>query len=541
MNHIAEDPLPARIQSWLPGALPDYLRVQRWFGGKAHTIRSVAVPEVIPIYFKHSSVYLLLAAVQYELAPAQLYAIPLTSVSPDEGVTAGSGEPAGGGMVLEQEDQHPRCLLRDALYDRNFSEWLVESIRRRDTLRGIKGEIVGVPARALGALWSRGEAALEPFVMKGEQSNTSLRYGETFILKFYRRIEEGVNLDQEIGSFLTEKAHFKYTPPLAGAIQYEETNRPSATLAVLQGYVRNLGDAWRFTLDALDAFLEHVDGRPATHAEDARRSGHLRRWAYRSLDERVSGLLGPYLSRVQLLGRRTGELHIALASEATDPAFMAEGFSAEYRQRVADGMADLADNTLTLLQEGLEMLRPGPRQKAEKVLSGRRRVFSKLAEISELKTLGMRTRIHGDYHLGQVLVTDDDFAIIDFEGEPERPLADRRLKRSPLRDVAGMLRSFHYAASSVRIHRGIRTDSAFNEAHAAAYWLREWTEWVSAAFLQAYLSQVAHGHFLPDESQDLFALLEVFLLEKAIYELAYELKNRPDWVEIPLDGIVDSI
>lgn len=539
LNHTAHDALPARIQRRLPAVLPNYLGAQRWFGGKAHIIRSVAVPEVVPVYIEDSSVYLVLVSVEYSSAPTQLYVLPLVAVSRPEAVAA-SGEAARAGMVLEQEDQQPTCILRDALYERSFSLWLIESIRRRDQLPGINGKVLAKPGTALAPLWSREQGTLEPSVMKGEQSNTSVRYGNTFILKFYRRIQEGVNPDLEVGSFLTEKAYFKYTPPLAGALQYEQSSRPSTTLAVLQGYVHNLGDAWRYTLNALDAFLASVARQPsAAPSDEPAHPGHLRQWASQSPSARAQELLGPYLRRVQLLGRRTGELHLALASGSGDPAFTAEPFSAEDRRSLADTMADLADNTLHLLQERLALLPPASRQKAHRVISARPGLFSQLGEVSRLQTLGMRTRIHGDYHLGQVLVTEDDFAIIDFEGEPERPLSERRLKHSPLRDVAGMLRSFQYAASSVRIERGVKSDSHAQDAQRALYWLRLWTEWVSAAFLQAYLHQAAEGRILPEGKQDLFSLLEAFLLEKTIYELAYELKNRPDWVEIPLDGLLE--
>jgi maltose alpha-D-glucosyltransferase/alpha-amylase len=541
MKYSIEDPLLPRIQQHLPGVLPAYLRDQRWFGGKAHKIQSVAISEVVPVQFDHSSAYLLLVAVEYESAPIQLYVLPLIPVSADEEIPTAPGERTRAGLIVAQEEGEPAFFFRDALYDRNFSRWLIESIRRGNSFQGIKGEMIAVPADAIRALWSGDKAPPEASVMKGEQSNTSLRYGDAFILKFYRRIEEGMNPELEIGRFLTDKADFKYTPPFAGAVHYDQKERPSATLAVLQGYVPNLGDAWRFTLDALGSFLEHVGGQPDAHMEVDTRPGRLQQWAYHPLEARSLKLLGPYLSRVQLLGRRTGELHSALASETGDPAFVPEEYPADYRQSTAASVAALAESSLMILQERLEMLPAESRHKASRVLSARQRLFSRLDEVSHLRTLGLRTRIHGDYHLGQVLVTEHDFAIIDFEGEPERPLADRRLKRSPLRDVAGMLRSFHYAASSVRIQRGVRSDSAGKEEPATSYWLHQWTEWVSAAFLQAYLAQVADSRLLPADNRDLFVLLQLFLLEKAMYELAYELKNRPDWVEIPLDGVLDLL
>lgn len=531
MTPPPDDPIAARLQRCLPALLPDYLRSQRWFGGKAHTIRSVSVAEAMPIYTGTPSAYVLLVPVEYAAAPTQVYALPLVLAARE--ATTSPGEESGPGLSLEPENHAPPYVLRDALHDRKFAGWLIEAIRDGITVRGSAGEIVAMPEDALKALWTANETA-EPSVMKGEQSNTSIRYGEQFILKFYRRIEEGVNLDQEIGRFLTGKARFNHTPPLVGAVEYHAANKPRSTLAILQGYVRNQGDAWQYTLQALGQFVERVSGRAAVPAQHASSSKE-------SLPPGARDLLGPYLSRVQLLGKRTAELHRALASDSHDPGFAPEDFSTEYRQSLAEGMMDLAANTLQLLRERLQSLPAASREKAKQLVARQERVFAPFRDIRQLKTLGRRTRIHGDYHLGQVLVTADDFAIIDFEGEPERPLAERRLKQSPLRDVAGMLRSFHYAASSGDRQESLKSDSACGPNGNAIGWLRMWKDWVSASFLQAYLHEAGEADFLPHDMEDVARLLKILSVEKAMYELAYELKNRPDWVEIPLDGLLELL
>jgi maltose alpha-D-glucosyltransferase / alpha-amylase len=532
------DPLASRLQRRLPGVLPGYLQAQRWFGGKAEAIRSVEVPEIIPIYAEGFSAYLLLVFVEYAGALAQTYALPLVPVSPAQSAVSSARELTDAKLTLDEEDQQARYTLRDALRERQFAEWLIETIRQGGRVQGIRGEIVAAPGSPLNAQRSGHQGPLESSIMKGEQTNTSVRFGESFILKFYRRIEEGVNLDQEIGSFLTEKAHFKYTPPLAGIIQYRQPDRPSATLAILQGYVRNQGDAWEYTLQALDRFVHEVAGRPEPSVDGVIFSRPSLEPVPTSLPSEAGELLGTYLSRIQLLGKRTGELHLALASEPNDPDFAPEPFSAGHRVSMAETIAELAHGSLRLLREHLQILPPMSRQKAERVLGGQEHIFSRLRELREFKSMGLRTRIHGDYHLGQVLVTDDDFAIIDFEGEPETPLSERRLKFSALRDVAGMLRSLQYAASSARIRRGLESDPPSADERRIVRWLRQWTQWVSTTFLQAYLHQTAGGGFLPEDHGDILKLLDVFLLGKAVYELGYELKNRPDWVEIPLDGLL---
>jgi maltose alpha-D-glucosyltransferase / alpha-amylase len=533
LNPMTGDPIPSRLQKDLPGVLPRYLQAQRWFGGKADAIRSVSIPEIIPVYAEGLSAYLLLLLVEYEAAPAQTYALPVVPVSVGQGDSPGEGA----GLSFTLDEGGPKAL-HDALRDRKFAEWLIEMIHQNQRIHGITGEIIGSPGRALSEPWSGREESLEPSVMGGEQSNTSVRYGHRFILKFYRRIEDGVNLDQEIGRFLTEKARFRHTPPLVGTIQYQQPDRPSATLAILQGYVRNQGDAWEYTLQALDQFVHDVTARPEAPSDEVI---SLRSLLQQTPDPLAWESLRTYLSRVQLLGRRTGELHLALTSEPNDPDFAPEPFSADYWRSVTETTADLAHQALRLLRERVQILPPASRQKAERILAEQERLFSRLREVSQLKSMGLRTRIHGDYHLGQVLVTDDDLAIIDFEGEPERPLAERRQKVSALRDVAGMLRSFQYAASSVRIQHRLESDPSAEAQRRIVRWLRQWIKWVSTAFLQEYLRQTAGSGFLPKDKSDLSNLLEFFLLEKAVYELGYELKNRPGWVEIPLDGLLDLL
>jgi maltose alpha-D-glucosyltransferase/alpha-amylase len=538
-NPATDDPLINRLQNSLPGILPDYLRAQRWFGGKAHPIRSVSVPEVIPIHSEGLSAYVLLISVEYAMAGAQTYALPVMVSAGD--AVRGPSDRAAPALTLPPEHHQPPYVLGDALHDPRFAQWMIESIRRGGKFPGAIGEIICLPGRALDGILRRNEGPMEPSLMRGEQSNTSVRYGDQFILKFYRRVEEGVNLEQEIGAFLTEKANFKYTPPLVGAIEYQKPGRPSVTLATLQGYVRNQGDAWQFTLAALDRFAERMTQGATAPVDEVMAPGTFLVAAYGSLPPAIGEWIGPYLSRVQLLGKRTGQLHVALASDPCDPSFAGEDFSPGYRRWLAQGLADLAEGALKLLRERLETLPPPARHKARRLLGDQDRIFSCLQGLHELKSLGLRIRIHGDYHLGQVLVTSDDFVIIDFEGEPERPLSERRLKRSPLRDVAGMLRSFHYAASSIRMQRGVNSDSSSEIEREAVRCLRQWNGAVSAAFLQVYLQQAAGAAFLPEDERDLARLLEILSVEKAIYELNYELKNRPDWVEIPLDGLLDLL
>jgi maltose alpha-D-glucosyltransferase/alpha-amylase len=247
-----------------------------------------------------------------------------------------------------------------------------------------------------------------------------------------------------------------------------------------------------------------------------------------------------YLDAVLLLGRRTGEMHRALAAGGA-PETQPEPFTTLYQRSLYQSMRNLVGRSLRMLGQALPQLSGPERERAEAILARREALLTAFRSILERKFEGQRIRIHGDYHLGQVLYTGKDFAIIDFEGEPARPLSERRLKRSPLRDVAGMLRSFHYASVAALFREQERGLTAEGRLQALEQWARFWTGWVSASFLRGYLEAVDDAGFLPADDHSRQMLLDVFLLEKALYELGYELDNRPTWMRIPVEGILDLI
>jgi maltose alpha-D-glucosyltransferase/alpha-amylase len=250
--------------------------------------------------------------------------------------------------------------------------------------------------------------------------------------------------------------------------------------------------------------------------------------------------VGAYLVSAEQLGRRTAELHVALAQIQGDPAFSPEPFTRLYQRGLYQSMRSQARATLDLLKSQFHEMDGEAQLQAGLVLDQQHAIFAQLGDLLNDRIDARRIRCHGDYHLGQVLFTGKDFAIIDFEGEPERPVSERRIKASPLRDVAGMLRSLHYVAYAAL--RG-KTPTLFVESAPipVEQWAAFWSAWSSASFLQTYLNDAAPGGFLPADAAQLRTLLRAYLLEKALYELRYELNNRPDWVKIPLDGILQLV
>jgi maltose alpha-D-glucosyltransferase/alpha-amylase len=328
---------------------------------------------------------------------------------------------------------------------------------------------------------------------------------------------------------------------VGGALEYRPLGGEPVTLAVLQEFVPNEGDAWAYTLDALDRYCERA---LAEQAEGAGGNGPaiaepVLALAARPLPEAVYEWVGEYAQRAELLGQRTAEMHRALASDATDPAFAPEPMTPSHQRSLYQAARALTRQTLPALRKMLRVLPDDTRAAAERVLESEDELLRRFRAVLDRKLTGMRIRCHGDYHLGQVLYTGKDFVIIDFEGEPARPVFERRMKNSPLRDVAGMLRSFHYASHSALLAR-VRQGTAMSE-HDLEAWARYWRTFVWAAFLKSYFRTAAPGSFLPKGSEELKLLLDVYLLEKAVYELGYELNNRPSWVRIPLQGILDTL
>jgi maltose alpha-D-glucosyltransferase / alpha-amylase len=533
---------PARER--LEAALPEVLATRRWFGGKARTVRQVRIAEALRFEEEAGlgDAALTLLGVDYTGGDEETYALPLAFAGGDEALGVAQEMPQA--MVARIAGDDPGVLF-DALWDTELCCGLVEAIGRRRRFRGEGSELVALPTSAFRELRGPGDLP-DPTLLRAEQSNTSVVFGDRLILKVFRRVEPGVNPDLEIGRFLTERKLFPHTPRVAGSLEIRRDlgNRggegeETMTLAVLHGFVPNEGDAWGYTLDALGRFIERALVEESVRGQAVPPRASLLELAERELPAAAYEVLGTYLSSAQLLGERTAELHLALAAAPDDPDFAPEPFSLLYQRSLYQSMRTALGRTLQLLQQRLADFSPELRAEAERVLAAREPMNGRFAALLERKVTAERIRTHGDYHLGQVLYTGRDFVILDFEGEPARPLSERRLKRSPLRDVAGMLRSFHYAAHAALLEEGKRGLAQAAAQPGLELALQSWERWASATFLRAYLERARAGaaSFLPTAREELELLLEVYLLEKAVYELAYELNNRPRWVRIPLAGI----
>ncbi|MFH1724315.1 MAG: maltose alpha-D-glucosyltransferase [Elusimicrobiota bacterium] len=528
--------------------LPGYLNRQRWFGAKSRGLKSVRVSDVIAMPRGPRAApagpgaeparLALVEAVCREGEP-DTYILPLALAWGERARGLAGDRPKA--VIATLRHGEDEGILYDASLEREFCLSLLSAMEKRRRLKGTRGSMLAVSNKAFRALRGDPKKTLEPELLGAEQSNTSIVFGDRFIMKIIRRLERGVSPELEIGRFLARKGGFPHAAPLAGWLEYQEDGR-TASVAVLQGAVKNAGDAWRFSLDALGQYFERVlasfseSERPGPQSppEPAR---PLPDALFAEAPTEATALIGPYLDEAVLLGRRTAEMHVALSS-GDDEAFMPEPFTDFFRKSVYHGMVSQASEALRILRQRLRTIPEDIRGDAVRVAGMERAIRNRFREIRDRRITAMLTRCHGDYHLGQVLRSGNDFVIIDFEGEPARSVTTRRLKRSPLKDVAGMLRSFDYAAYAA-LTAGV--EGAVIRPEDAGHlmtWARFWSDRVGAAFLSAYREAAGGGSFLPKDLAEFKTLLDLHLLEKAFYELRYEINNRPAWAHIPVRGIL---
>jgi maltose alpha-D-glucosyltransferase/alpha-amylase len=494
--------------------LPEYISKCRWFGAKARTLRDMRVLERSPISSAPDAAQLWVIEASYLDGPTENYSLPVKIISEDKAKSISHSAPHA---VIARFDDG--SILFDAVWDSDFRENLFRLMLDRQHASGRNGKLVGAASPRMGQV-----ATVPPSQVLGpEQSNSSMLFADKFFLKLYRKLEDGVNPDVEVTRFLTERARFDNVPAFGGVIEYRRGKAEPTVVCLLQDAITSEADAWTMTLDHVGRYYERVLCRKADLQNENTPAGTL-------VEELVGGV---YPEKAKLLAQRTGELHLALASVRDDPRFAPEPFNAMAQRSIYQSMRALLRRNFEFLRKKLKDVPEHLRDEAKDVLGTEKEILAREKRLLDRKANAAKIRIHGDYHLGQVLYTGKDFVILDFEGEPARPLSERKLKRSALRDVAGMMRSFQYAAYSALWQPAMRTeDVPFLER-----WADIWYRQMSSTFLQKYLQTIATADFVPRNSDDLQILLEAYLLDKAVYEIGYELNNRPDWVVIPIRGI----
>lgn len=482
----------------LANNLASYLGQRRWFGGKGRPLQNVRLADVAWLRSPPHGLALAIVACQYADGPPEFYLMPLGFIL---------GERPS--QILPDAIIMPRlqtlsgpAVVYDALSEAATCTFLLDLMKLKVPLPAQIGQIIVQPTPIFPTLRGSSSQPLTVHPNSKDQSNRCIRYDHQgqgrIMLKLFSKLEPGINPDYEMAMFLSEHSTFANMAPLAGAISYMAYGTET-TLAIVQGYEPNTGSAWDLAQTNLNQLFEKSKTIKGEPSDD-------------DLEKSVSEITG----WAQLLGQRTGEMHVALASSNQVPEFKPELVTYH----------DIAHLAASLTQKTEAVKTDWENLKAQDIFR------NKLTDVTKTLKLGQKIRCHGDYHLDQVLCKNDDFVIIDFEGEPACSLAERRAKQSPLKDVAGMVRSFDYAASIF-----IRNITAEGLRRGMEPWARTWQDAVTGNFLAGYVSAVASANLLPEDEATYNALLWLYTLDKALYELRYESMHRPDWVDIPRQSV----
>ena len=555
VEHSWNDVFSGSRARQLEAVLPAWLARHRWYGGKARTVSRLQLEDILPISNTDSNqadggstadeepLVLAVALVEYTEGEPERYLLPLIFAAEVRGRNIIGDHPRAALAIVEHAALSQTRTLCEAVWEAEFWQPFLEWIERETELPGQSGVLAGHQADQFAVLRKSLPDEIEPTVHGGQQSNTSAIYGDRLILKLFRRLAEGVNPDLEIARFFTTIERSAPVPPLAGSVEYRPHTGEPMTLAFLQEFVANEGDAWVYTLDELGRYFERISLLRGDEGEQqpVLPDGTLLQAARGELPPLAHDVITGYLESVELLGRRTAEMHLALSAPTTNSAFIAEPFTKLYQRSLYQSMRTGVRRVMNLLRKQAGTLDETLRPLADRVLKAESALNDRFKRVLDRKISAQRIRCHGDYHLGQVLYTGRDFIIIDFEGEPDRTASERRIKQSPLKDVAGMLRSFHYASYAARFGDAPGIPPGADTQELIGPWMDFWSAWCSATYLKHYLETAADGGFLPADDGELETLLGAYVLEKAVYELGYELNNRPDWVRIPLEAILQML
>ncbi len=478
--------------------LLEYLKKCRWFAGKARQVVSCDIPHLLP--FGDATIWII--EVAYQEGDTELYQLPVATIST---LPAGSQEQT---LILKQEDG---TLLVDAMYTEAFRKDLYRHVY--ESLRVGHDSSTLIFTKGKGLDTTDTPDGISTRVLPVDSSNSALIFGDHYFFKLYRKLFHLTNPEVEMVEFITEHSSFRQIPAFCGSFTWKQANGTEVTLGMMQRKVQADKDNWSLTGDYLNDFLYAVPNNIFLVKEDV-------------------------FEQVALLGRRTGEMHRALYNPQASAAFAPEPFTDGYRRFLKQRLAHLLDNRYSLLIDKYLTLDEPTKSLAWKFMESKELMDEFSNELLSQPLDSLRIRIHGDYHLGQVLSANKDFILIDFEGEPEASIQDRKIKHSPLKDVAGMVRSYHYAVSS-KVFNSVETEHIRSEKLLAV--TNRWYKLMKDTYLEGYMDAIGWPHPLFKDQNEINSLMLYYLLEKAVYELGYELSYRPDWVKIPLKGIVDVI
>jgi maltose alpha-D-glucosyltransferase/alpha-amylase len=535
-----EELLEGSARTALETLLCDYLKSRPWFRMKQLNPKSVQIRDAIAMPLEPNRAYLLFTRIEYTQGEPDEHLLPIAAAFGDEATQLEGSSPQHLIARLRIGETSAQAVLYSPLRNKLFYRAILESIARRRVFNGAEGELKTTVAHSLRNGTADRLETLEASFEPAEHSNNSVVFGGQLFLKLYRRLESGINPELELGRFLTEK-DFPNIPPVVGSLEYRRQDGHTMTVGILTRFLANAQDAWVYTIDMLSRFFDRARTSPAEIKLEPLAQGSILELAGREAPEAVVALIGTYVELARLLGMRSAELHLALASDDENRDFAPEPFTPFYQRALFQSMRNLAVQSLQRLRSSANDLPAMAAPAAKKIIGFEGEMIKRLHRICDTPMDAKRIRCHGDFHLGQVLFTGKDFIFIDFEGETTRSLGERRIKRSALRDIASMIRSFDYV-TQVALFRQVELGAVQpKDLPALEPWTDFWYRWVSATFLKSYLKAIGTAGLLPREPSQLSVLLEAHLFEKALFEIDYELSHRLDWIRIPMHGLLQLL
>lgn len=502
--------------------LPDYLLRCRWFGGKSQSIEKLSINQIITFPCAQKIVYFLLLEVTYKQGFSELYNLPIAYCSEQE--FGNIKEEYSQALVFESQ---PDMIIFDAIYCKFFHEAIYLGILQESILATGETKINFNKAATL-------KSSQIPFtsrVLKAEQSNSALIFCDKYFFKLFRKVAYGINPDVEMIRFLSEETSFYHLPVYKGSIDFTN-QKGNILLGMMQDLCVNEGDAWSLMQKEVESYFKKIADVNWNNSVKGQKL------QFEKVPETLNQLIGiPLFDKISLLAKRTAQMHKALASNKRNVDFKPEIFDAHHRNEFYKHVELLIDEKFFLLSQNMTEIADDLKISAQTLIDKKESIKAFFKRTLSQNTSSKIIRIHGDYHLGQVLFTGNDFIILDFEGEPDKSNAQRRLKYSPLKDVAGMLRSFSYAAYAVLYNKYSDNPTLQKQLEP---WAKEWYNYAGRIFLDVYFDEIKEADLL-ESMHDLLPLIQVFLFEKAIYELGYELNNRKAWVNIPMTGVMQFV
>lgn len=529
-------PLDNILKRSLEEILPQYVRECKWFGDPSRYIRTVKIVEDAVCPKEGQYFHILLLEFTYTNGVPEKYSLPI-GMKPKEEASEISEKSSKAMIARVNVGTDAEAFIFDGMYDDDFCAWLLEAVAAGKRIKGRNGVFAFKPSKMLKKLFADDREKFISKISREEQSNTSVFYGRKGIIKLYRRVDGGINPETEILKGLSLSGKSGHVPPFLGSIEYLKPGAPPDTISLVQGFVENTSDAWAYFMEASrDSFVKLLSKKeiapPSGGSLNLSEGVSISKVPKYAID--VIGIL--QIELIALLGRRTAEMHLSLANIRGGGDFAPEPFSLLYQKAICKSMQIGVSRVMHLVRRHIEKMPVRYRDNMNGIISMEGKILETMKNITLRKIHTSKIRIHGDYHLGQMLFTGKDFVAIDFEGDPSKMLSERGLKRSPLRDVACMIRSLHYAAYS-----SVLSDATLSKEDLARVepWVKIWYNYASGVFLHEYLSIVCGTELVPSERADIGLLVKTFLLERAVFELGEEFKHRPNWVIVPIKGIED--